>query len=79
MVVALVSFDSNLLIRREIDRELSRHEGVEIQVVMEFDNTETIKRAIEIDAGVGLLAGTDGRARGRVGYACCHSAARCGI
>jgi DNA-binding transcriptional LysR family regulator len=50
----LVSFDSNLLIRREIDRELTRH-GVEVNVVMEFDNTETIKRAIEIDAGVGLL------------------------
>ena len=28
---------------------------VEVRVVMEFDNIETIKRAIEIDAGVGLL------------------------
>jgi DNA-binding transcriptional LysR family regulator len=26
-----------------------------VDVVMEFDNTETIKRAIEIDAGIGLL------------------------
>jgi DNA-binding transcriptional LysR family regulator len=26
-----------------------------MRVVMEFDNIETIKRAIEIDAGVGLL------------------------
>jgi DNA-binding transcriptional LysR family regulator len=50
----MVSFDVNLMIRREIDRELQRH-GVEVQVVMEFDNTETIKRAIEIDAGIGLL------------------------
>jgi DNA-binding transcriptional LysR family regulator len=49
-----VSFDSNLIIRRELDRELARH-GVDVEVVMEFDNTETIKRAIEIDAGVGLL------------------------
>ena len=29
--------------------------NVEVRVVMEFDNIETIKRAIEIDAGVGLL------------------------
>jgi DNA-binding transcriptional LysR family regulator len=29
--------------------------GVEPNVVMEFDNIETIKRAIEIDAGVALL------------------------
>jgi len=50
----LVSFDSNLIIRREIDRALTAH-GVEVQVAMEFDNTETIKRAIEINAGVGLL------------------------
>ncbi len=50
----LISFDNNLLIRREIDRELARH-GVDVEVVMEFDNTETIKRAIEIDAGLGLL------------------------
>ena len=27
----------------------------EIAVVMEFDNTEAIKRAIELDAGIGLL------------------------
>jgi len=29
--------------------------GVEPNVVMEFDNIETIKRAIEIDTGVALL------------------------
>jgi DNA-binding transcriptional LysR family regulator len=50
----VISFDANLMIRREIDRELMHH-GVEVNVVMEFDNTETIKRAIEIDAGIGLL------------------------
>jgi DNA-binding transcriptional LysR family regulator len=50
----LISFDGDLIIRREIDRELARH-GIDVNVVMEFDNTETIKRAIEIDAGVGLL------------------------
>lgn len=50
----IVSFDSNLIIRREIDRELTAR-GIEVNVVMEFDNTETMKRAIEINAGVGLL------------------------
>jgi DNA-binding transcriptional LysR family regulator len=50
----LVGFDADLTIRREIDRVLNLHR-VEVQVVMEFDNIETIKRAIEIDAGVGLL------------------------
>jgi DNA-binding transcriptional LysR family regulator len=49
-----VSFDPQLQIRRELDRVLANHE-VEMRVVMEFDNIETIKRAIEIDAGIGLL------------------------
>lgn len=50
----MVGFDPQLQIRREIDRVLSTH-GAEVQVVMQFDNIETIKRAIEIDAGFGLL------------------------
>jgi DNA-binding transcriptional LysR family regulator len=50
----MVSFDSDLEIRHEIDRVLAS-ERVDVQVVMEFDNTETIKRAVEIDAGIGLL------------------------
>ncbi len=52
--LALVGFDADLTIRREIDRVLHLHD-VEVRVAMEFDNIETIKRAIEIDAGVGLL------------------------
>ncbi|MCA9101121.1 MAG: LysR family transcriptional regulator [Planctomycetales bacterium] len=50
----IVGFDSDLTIRREIDRALQASD-VEAHVVMEFDNIETIKRAIEINAGVGLL------------------------
>ena len=50
----VIGFDSDLTIRREIDRVLQLH-GAEVRVVMEFDNIETIKRAIEIDAGVSLL------------------------
>lgn len=50
----VIGFDSDLTIRREIDRVLAMHRA-EVQVAMEFDNIETIKRAVEIDAGVALL------------------------
>ncbi len=50
----IIGFDADLTIRREIDRVLYEHRS-EVHVVMEFDNIETIKRAVEIDAGVGLL------------------------
>ena len=50
----LVGFDADLTIRRKIDRALADR-GVDVNVCMEFDNIETIKRAIEINAGVGLL------------------------
>ena len=52
--IKMVSYDEDLPIRREIDRVLAA-ERVQVEVVMVFDNIETIKRAIEIDAGVGLL------------------------
>jgi DNA-binding transcriptional LysR family regulator len=50
----MIGFDGELTIRREIDRVLQSHE-VEVRVAMEFDNIETIKRAVEIGAGVALL------------------------
>ena len=50
----VIGFDADLEIRNEIDRVLSA-KGVEVRVTMEFDNTETIKRAVEIDAGISLL------------------------
>ncbi|MFM8706547.1 MAG: LysR family transcriptional regulator [Planctomycetia bacterium] len=50
----MVGFDTDLVIRHELDRALAGH-GAEPNVVMEFDNIETIKRAVEIDAGVALL------------------------
>ncbi len=50
----MVNFDRDLTIRREIDRVLHQRR-VDVEVVMEFDNIETIKRAIEVDLGVGLL------------------------
>jgi DNA-binding transcriptional LysR family regulator len=50
----MIAFDADLEIRHEIDRALAAH-GIEVRVAMEFDNTETIKRAVEIDAGVSIL------------------------
>lgn len=50
----MVAFDSDLVIRHELDRLLAAR-GVEPRVTMEFDNVETIKRAVEIDAGVAIL------------------------
>jgi DNA-binding transcriptional LysR family regulator len=49
-----VAFDRDLAIRRAIDRALKQH-GVKVEVVMEFDNVETIKQAIGINAGVSIL------------------------
>ncbi len=49
-----VAFDHDLAIRKAIDRALKQH-GVKVEVVMEFDNVETIKQAIGINAGVSIL------------------------
>ena len=49
-----VAFDADLAVRRAIDRAL-KQAGVRVQVVMEFDNVETIKQAIGINAGVSIL------------------------
>ncbi|HET8578941.1 MAG TPA: LysR family transcriptional regulator [Methylomirabilota bacterium] len=49
-----VAFDRDLAIRKAIDRTLKQH-GVKVDVVMEFDNVETIKQAIGINAGVSIL------------------------
>jgi DNA-binding transcriptional LysR family regulator len=50
----IVAFDADLEIRHEIDRALTTR-GSEVRVMMEFDNTETIKRAVEINAGCAIL------------------------
>jgi DNA-binding transcriptional LysR family regulator len=49
-----VAFDRDLIIRKEIDRYL-RKRKVSINVVMEFDNIETIKQAVEIGSGISIL------------------------
>jgi len=49
-----VAFDHDLAVRKAIDRAL-RQQGIKVEVVMEFDNVETIKQAIGINAGIAVL------------------------
>lgn len=49
-----ISFASDIPTRKAIDRIL-RDDLIEVQHVMEFDNIETVKRAVEIDAGIAIL------------------------
>lgn len=49
-----VGFTTDLRIRRQIDRRL-KQEKVSVTVVHSFDNIETIKRAVEIGAGISVL------------------------
>lgn len=49
-----VTFDRGLSIRRHIDRYL-RERNVSVQIVMAFDNIETIKQAVEVGIGVSIL------------------------
>ena len=51
---AFVAFDAGLTIRKAIDRALRQH-NVRVNIVMEFDNIETIKQAIIIAAGISIL------------------------
>ncbi len=52
--VPMVAFDRGLPIRRELDRAMAAR-SLELHVAAEFDNIETIKRAIEANTGIGLL------------------------
>jgi DNA-binding transcriptional LysR family regulator len=53
-----IGFEPDIPTRKAIDRELKEH-GVAVKHVMEFDNIETVKRAVEIGAGVSIVpAGT---------------------
>lgn len=51
---AFVAFDPDLSIRRELDRFFDRH-GIQIQVVMQFDNIQTVKEAVALGSGLSIL------------------------
>jgi LysR family transcriptional regulator, transcriptional activator of the cysJI operon len=52
-----VAFEPDIPTRKAIDKVL-REAAVEVQTVMEFDNIETVKRAVEIDAGISIVPQT---------------------
>ena len=49
-----VAFEPDIPTRRAIDR-IFRDHGLTVEPVMEFDNIETVKRAVEIDAGIAIV------------------------
>lgn len=49
-----ISFEPDIPTRRAIDKIL-QDEGVTVEHAMEFDNIETVKRAVEIDAGIAIV------------------------
>jgi DNA-binding transcriptional LysR family regulator len=50
----LIGFEPDIPTRKAVDQILRDHK-VEIEPVMEFDNIETVKRAVEIDHGVAIV------------------------
>jgi len=52
--IPFIAFDEDLSIRRELDRFL-RAQGVTVNVVMHFDNIQTIKEAVALGSGVSIL------------------------
>lgn len=52
--IAFIGFDEDLSIRRELDRFLRAH-GVTVDLVMHFDNIQTIKEAVALGSGVSIL------------------------
>jgi len=53
-----IGFEPDIPTRKAIDKILKDHK-IQVRNAMEFDNIETVKRAVEIDAGVSIVpAGT---------------------
>jgi DNA-binding transcriptional LysR family regulator len=50
----IIGFEPDLPTRKAIDKILREYD-VDAKHVMEFDNVETVKRAVEIDAGVAIV------------------------
>ncbi len=49
-----ISFDEEVVIRRELDRFFREHE-VAISIVMQFDNIQSIKEAVVLGSGISIL------------------------
>ncbi|MDA3810236.1 MAG: LysR family transcriptional regulator [Spirochaetaceae bacterium] len=49
-----IGFSKNMEIRKQTDRFLNHHD-INIEINLEFDNIESIKRAVEISSGISIL------------------------
>ena len=49
-----IGFDEDLSIRRELDRFFRAH-GIAVNLVMHFDNIQTIKEAVALGSGISIL------------------------
>jgi DNA-binding transcriptional LysR family regulator len=49
-----INFEKDIPTRKALDK-MFKDQGVSVNNVMEFDNVETVKRAVEIDSGVAIL------------------------
>jgi DNA-binding transcriptional LysR family regulator len=49
-----VAFDDDLRVGREVKRYL-REAGIQVNGVMHFDNTQTLKEAVILGAGIGIM------------------------
>jgi DNA-binding transcriptional LysR family regulator len=52
-----IAFERDIPTRKTIDRILKAHR-VQVEIVMEFDNVETIKRSVEVGSGLSILPAT---------------------
>jgi hypothetical protein len=50
----VIGFEPDIPTRKALDKILKEYD-VEVKHVMEFDNVETVKRAVEIDAGISIV------------------------
>ena len=49
-----IAFDDEVTIRRELDRFFRDH-SVTVEVVMQFDNIQSIKEAVALGSGISIL------------------------
>lgn len=65
--LAMIGFETSLKVRREIDHFLAEHR-VRPQYTMEFDNLDSIIRAIQANRGIGILPEAAVRREAASGY-----------
>ena len=61
-----ISFEPDIPTRKAVDQILRDHK-LEIEPVMEFDNIETVKRAVEVDHGIAIVPLATVRAEAKQG------------